>query len=592
LIVLVLAVVSFAGDALLCVFPVVSSSFSYGSERSRSIHSIEEACEMALQCAFQMRQHTIHSLSAHFAVSCGSVQFALLGGVQDEWVYLMSGECITDLATYIDIAQPKQVVCSRECADNAFHSQGITLELATLTQDAVLIKSIVSSTSNKSSNQTLSSTVQSRNLLLLEDVEVLNRFLAKANYFIPRPVQNALFADSLSNIAELRRITVMFLKLESFSTESCPDILSLQPFFVLFQEILAYSGGFLRQFLVDDKGCVAIAMWGVPSYTHSNDCSRGLYCAWNILTKAAVMNHKCSIGLTAGYAYCGIIGSSIRRDYVCMGDKVNMAARLMSKAKGRVLVDPDIYPFISYDERKNLMKGEQLLLKGMSDAIIPYFFTPSADLSNLQFYDEDKTQSIIRKDVVQKLLFVLDSVSSAHTNIPFLSTLAVDNSHYHNSDLKSTILVGHVDAAVQSTGEGAKEHLSDSGSKQNSTEHGEVSSELSRKSGGESGRSPSKRLSSMLGFANGLLSGKKSPGVSRSNVIDRTHSNGESTDLTPNQTPRAPQSLGSSPAQSGSGKTAIRLEPLNSSPDGESRVSGRLSGRNSGRISARECLRV
>jgi hypothetical protein len=32
--------------------------------------------------------------------------------------------------------------------------------------------------------------------------------------------------------------------------------------------VLAESGGFIRQFLVDDKGCVLIACWGVPTASH------------------------------------------------------------------------------------------------------------------------------------------------------------------------------------------------------------------------------------------------------------------------------------------------------------------------------------
>ena len=47
----------------------------------------------------------------------------------------------------------------------------------------------------------------------------------------------------------------------------------------------------------------------------------------------------CSIGVATGVAFCGAIGSDIRREYTVIGDVVNLAARLMQAAKGRVLCD-------------------------------------------------------------------------------------------------------------------------------------------------------------------------------------------------------------------------------------------------------------
>ncbi len=64
-------------------------------------------------------------------------------------------------------------------------------------------------------------------------------------------------------------------------------------------------GGFLRQFLVDDKGCVLIAMWGTPSFTYSNNCSRALRFAVSLVRQAGTLGHKCSAGVTTGM--CGVV---------------------------------------------------------------------------------------------------------------------------------------------------------------------------------------------------------------------------------------------------------------------------------------------
>ena len=74
-------------------------------------------------------------------------------------------------------------------------------------------------------------------------------------------------------------------------------------------------------------------MWGVPCFTYPNDCSRGLFAAVKLSQRAADVGHRVSIGLTTGNVYCGCVGSVHRRDYVGIGDTVNLAARLMGKVR-------------------------------------------------------------------------------------------------------------------------------------------------------------------------------------------------------------------------------------------------------------------
>ncbi len=45
------------------------------------------------------------------------------------------------------------------------------------------------------------------------------------------------------------------------------------------------------------------------------------------------MNCGCSIGITAGRVFAGVVGTSgSRREYSVLGDKVNLSARLMGEA--------------------------------------------------------------------------------------------------------------------------------------------------------------------------------------------------------------------------------------------------------------------
>jgi hypothetical protein len=86
-----------------------------------------------------------------------------------------------------------------------------------------------------------------------EDKEKESALYEAAEYFIPLPALRAIYSGSLNSIAELRQVTTLFLNLDSYLPEKNQDPISLQSFFFLLQQILSETGGFLRQFLVDDK---------------------------------------------------------------------------------------------------------------------------------------------------------------------------------------------------------------------------------------------------------------------------------------------------------------------------------------------------
>lgn len=53
------------------------------------------------------------------------------------------------------------------------------------------------------------------------------------------------------------------------------------------------------------------------------------------------------VQVTTGRALCGRIGGKLRSEYAMVGDVINLAARFMSKAKGRILCDDATYSKVS-----------------------------------------------------------------------------------------------------------------------------------------------------------------------------------------------------------------------------------------------------
>src|SRR5262245_34217318 len=52
---------------------------------------------------------------------------------------------------------------------------------------------------------------------------------------------------------------------------------------------------------------------------------------------------RCAIGLATGRAFCGAVGSDLHREYGTIGEVMNLAARLMQAAPGRILCDVATY---------------------------------------------------------------------------------------------------------------------------------------------------------------------------------------------------------------------------------------------------------
>lgn len=247
-----------------------------------------------------------------------------------------------------------------------------------------------------------------------EITEKKRKFVEALTLFIPIPVMSALRTESNHHLGELRTVTTMFLCLDSYSPELYSDPQSLQPFFLIAQQALVDTGGFLRQFLVDDKGCVLIAMWGMPSYTYANNCSRALYCAHLIRQKTKAIAIECSIGITTGTVFCGTIGAAERCDYVGIGTEVNMAARLMAKAHGDIFVDEATYGNLNEENRSLLQVGKELTLKGMPRPISPYVYTSSESplLENIDAKTREKKSKLLKKKVMQLLEKQLDAIAN------------------------------------------------------------------------------------------------------------------------------------------------------------------------------------
>ncbi|RYY77529.1 adenylate/guanylate cyclase domain-containing protein, partial [archaeon] len=227
--------------------------------------------------------------------------------------------------------------------------------------------------------------------------------LERLTYFTPRPVLTAIYSGTIHHIGELRQVTTMFISLDSYDHNIHTDPITLQEYVQSIQEVLGEVGGYMRQFLVDDKGCVCICMWGTPSYTYANNCSRALYAAVMLQHRVQALGHVISIGITTGVVYCGCVGTPQRRDFVGIGSDVNMAARYMGKAQGRIFIDECTMIHLDEDTKKLLVQGDALHLKGAPHPVTPFIYI-SSDMPSIALLDSESSKNLVLKRNVMALI--------------------------------------------------------------------------------------------------------------------------------------------------------------------------------------------
>lgn len=408
-------VISFAGDALVCIFRCGEGSGL----------PPEASTKRALTCAFQLKDHYTETLTAHIAISYGQMSFATLGGHRNEWTYLLNGECISELSSCLDDAGSREIVTT----------EGFFQAISSVLTPEERVMAYQNRHKNRLFKKYKSAGYEKESVLRFNLFSTSTEFLSQAKLFVPRPALDAIEVGTFSSLAELREVTTLFLKLDSYSSELHKDPVSLQDFFVVVQNRLHEQGGFMRQFLIDDKGCVFIGMWGVPSLAYTNNCSRALVCAVGIERSCGSLGHHVSIGITTGGVFCGNIGSDLRRDFVGIGATVNLAARFMSKAEGCILIDELTYGRLPDDKKALLSRSYGMDLKGVTGKIYPYFYVGDGDIlqTNPQEEDQQSIGLVMRKQVADAFKIVLDTV----INYKNLAGNAVSNAATGNRILRT-----------------------------------------------------------------------------------------------------------------------------------------------------------
>jgi hypothetical protein len=283
-------------------------------------------------------------------IAAGEVQVLLVGGVEGRWEVLATGDPLTGAGDAEHAALPGQVVLTPAAwAAVAAHAAGHPLEDGTERLERV--------------RDALAPVAAQ-----LPSVPAAAQAGLRA--YIPDVVLARLDAEQTGWLAELRLVSVLFLNLIGLDVAGPDALAQTQAAFQTMQEALAYYGGTIRQFLVDDKGTVLIAAFGLPPYSQEDDAARAVQAAQLIQANLRRQGLRCAVGITSGRVFCGPIGNAQRREYTLIGAVVNLAARLMQAATDTILCDTATY--LAAQARLDFAALPPIRVKGRAEPVLVY----------------------------------------------------------------------------------------------------------------------------------------------------------------------------------------------------------------------------
>ncbi len=289
----------------------------------------------AASCALQMQQtmndigrveiapDNVVELSLKVAAAVGSARRFVVGDPGLQRIDVLAGSLIDDLASAEQVAEKGDVVLDQSCVE-------------ALGGSAVLAQTRRLDAAEYGILESLAEPALPGDAL--DGLEDLDESVAR-EWLLPT-VYERLSSGGGAMFAELRTVFPIFIRFGGIDFDDDPDApAKLKTFVRAVQHILDGFGGNLLQLTLGDKGAYLYGVFGSPK-AHEDDARRAVRAAIEIRESVAGSDvTDPQIGVSRGRVLSGTCGHPFRRTFACLGDPVNLAARLMSKADpGAILV--------------------------------------------------------------------------------------------------------------------------------------------------------------------------------------------------------------------------------------------------------------
>jgi class 3 adenylate cyclase len=207
---------------------------------------------------------------------------------------------------------------------------------------------------------------------------------SKAQSWLHPAVFEKVRAGKSDLLSELRPAVALFLKFGGLDYDTEPDAAARLDAFVRWvDEVIARYDGALFQLIVGDKGSYLYIVFGAP-IAHNDDATQAVLAALELAAPPESLDYitDIQIGLAYGQMRVGAYGSASQRTYGAIGDKTNLAARLMQAAvpmsagmpddrsRATVLCNDSVYE--AAQDQFEFESLPPILVKGKSQPITAY----------------------------------------------------------------------------------------------------------------------------------------------------------------------------------------------------------------------------
>lgn len=350
----------FSGDALSAIY--YDDGKSKEQKEMRALVTAWQIKQMLVTFSQVKTSKGIFPLKVHISLHTGPVHSVTVGERESGLHYLICGKTMNEVEQLEDKGRAGEINLSRTF-QTLVKKRG---SFEKKTRDRYILKGV-----NAEVPVSKIKKAQRR----LKKIGAVRERIVKLKPFINRELFSKIAAspEGLEVWGEHRNVTVLFLNVRGFKFDRDEKaMLNLRRYFSELQATVDRYDGSIDKVDLASKGYNIIVLFGVP-FAHEDDEERAVRCAHDILSGvwSQALKIEMRFGINSGYVFAGNVGSNERREYTVMGDEVNLAARLLSKAKeSDIIVSQSIYAKIK--GAFELESKKEVRLKGKAKPVKIY----------------------------------------------------------------------------------------------------------------------------------------------------------------------------------------------------------------------------
>ncbi|XP_003468747.2 adenylate cyclase type 10 isoform X1 [Cavia porcellus] len=360
-------ILKFAGDALLALWKVQRKQLN-------NIITVAVKCSLEIHGLFDSKEMEDEELDIRVKIglSAGHITMVVFGDERHNY-FLVTGQAVDDVRLAQNMAQMNDVILSPTCWQLCDRSK---IEIERIPEQRAVKVKFLKLPPTFNWDEFFKKCMSFMSYYPPRQLKTLRlAYLLESDAELEASLQKYVMESILKQIddrqlrgylSELRPVTIVFVNL-IFKDQNKVEVVgvAIQDACEHITSAVQTCRGQINKVFMFDKGCSFLCVFGFPGEKEPNEVTHALESAVDIFDFCSQVPkiHTVSIGVASGIVFCGIIGHTMRHEYTVIGQKVNIAARMMMYYPGIVTCDSVTYnssslPAYFFKELpKKVMKG-------------------------------------------------------------------------------------------------------------------------------------------------------------------------------------------------------------------------------------------